>query len=148
MFKKIIILLLLLVSFASFTVQQSDIEGLRVEFKAITEDTIVAAAQSINTIDGDNTITAQAGMKFIRLRIGFKNEGSETCMFDVSNTYISTGKDSLYQFTAQESRQMEVVFLKPQKSIQRTLIYQFPKNENPKELFIEDKRYKIILKQK
>lgn len=148
MVKKVLISLLLTLSVASLTAQQSNIEGMKVEFKAITEDSIVAVAQSLHTIDGNNTITAQAGMKFVRLRIHFKNEGAETCMFDVSNTYISTEKDSLYQYTAQESGQIEAIFLKPQKSIQRTLIYQFPKNENPKELFIEDKRYKIILKQK
>ncbi|MEO7975843.1 hypothetical protein [Flavobacterium sp.] len=98
---------------------------------------------------GLTPIAAIEGMKFVKLKISMKNEGTKNCLFNFDDVYISTGQDSLYRFYGFQGYFVNSnTKIKPQREITRTVIFDFPDGMKPKEMFIEDKRYKIIEEKK
>lgn len=139
---KIIILSLLFFIVAGFK-DGNNIEGLTIKFRKISEDYM--RPDSPNGPMGSMPIEAAEGMKFVKLKLTLKNQGEKDCIFDFANVYISTEQDSLYRFL-----KFQAYFtgtktkIKPNKEIDRIVLFEFPDKASPKELFIEDKRYKII----
>lgn len=149
--KKVLLLLLLFIA-AGFAIPGNNVDGLTVEFKSITDDTIAFTDKKITMgykvgerIYTGTEVTAHKGMKFLGIRVVFKNEGVKNCEFNLKDIYLSTEQDSLYQFVTLQGWHDDNTKIKPNKKISRTLIFEFPEKAIPKELFIEDKRYKVAL---
>jgi hypothetical protein len=133
---------ILLLVITGFTVQENNVDGLSIKFRKVSEDYLKPGIPNGKYLVAP--IEASQGMKFVKLKLTLKNEGQKDCVFDFADVYISTEKDSLYRFL--EFQQYFVgtkTKIKPQKEIKRIVLFEFPEKEKPKELFIEDKRYKI-----
>ena len=135
--------------------QENNVEGLTVEFKSITYDTISFTDKKIipgfafrERIITSKDVIAPKGMIFLGLRVVFKNDGIKNCRFSLKDIYLSTEQDSLYQFVTLEGMHDFDTKIKPEKKIGRVLIFEFPEKAIPKELFIEDRRYKVLIVQK
>jgi hypothetical protein len=141
-FYKRCILLLVTFVFIGFTVQENNVDGLRIEFRKVSEDYVKPGIP--NGPYPVAMIEASEGMKFVKLKLTLKNVGKKTCVFDFADVYISTQKDSLYRFLEFQTYFVSTkTKIKPQKEIKRVILFEFPDHEKPKELFIEDKRYTI-----
>lgn len=140
---KVIALFMLFIVIAAFKIESSSIEGLQIKFRKVSEDYMRPGQPNGPIIS--MPIEAAEGMKFVKLKLTLRNEGEKDCIFDFENVYISTEQDSLYRFL-----KFQAYFtgtktkIKPKKEIDRIVLFEFPDNAKPKELFIEDKRYKII----
>jgi hypothetical protein len=140
---KMMALLMLFIIVVGFKIANSSIEGLKVKFRNISED-YMRPGQANGPL-GSFPIEAAEGMKFVKLKLSLKNEGEKDCIFDFADVYISTEQDSLYRFLKFQAYFTNTkTKIKPQKEIDRIVLFEFPDNAKPKELFIEDKRYKII----
>lgn len=140
---KMIVLFTLFIIIAAFKIENSAIDGLHIKFRKVSEDYMRPG--SPNGPLGSMPIAAAEGMKFVKLKLTLKNEGEKDCIFDFENVYISTEQDSLYRFLKfQDYFTSTKTKIKPKKEIDRIVLFEFPDNAKPKELFIEDKRYKII----
>jgi hypothetical protein len=136
----------------SFSInQESNIEGLVIKFNKVSEDYVIPGVP--NGPYGASPIVAGEGMKFVKLKITLENKGNKNCTFNFDDIYISTEQDSLYRiyifpkyfpkyFISSDAK------IKPQKEITRSIFFEFPDKMTPKELFIEDKRYKIVEEKK
>ena len=134
---KPIVSLFLLFVFSGFVNPENNVAGLTVKFRKVSEDYIVPLAGAI-------PIEAGAGMKFVKLKLTLRNEGTEDCTFNFEEVYISTEQDSLYRFFKFQGYFVKAqTRIKPKKDIDRMVIFEFPINAKPKELFIEDKKYAI-----
>ena len=133
--KKIIFLLFVLV-LTSFSKQENNVDGLALEFKKKSEDYVFGDHYS-------NLSYAKEGMKFVNLKIVFMNNGSNTCAFNLDDVFISTEKDSLYR-TFENFYNMKTK-IKPQKKKTERIIFEIPNESKPNELYIEDKKFKIII---
>jgi hypothetical protein len=139
---KIIILSIVLLIVTGFKVD-SNVEGLTIKFREISEDYMRPGPP--NGPMGSMPIEAEEGMKFVKLKLTLKNQGKKDCIFDFEDVYISTEQDSLYRFlNLQAYFTSTKTKIKPNKEIDRIVLFEFPDKATPKELFIEDKRYKII----
>ncbi|MCR4032344.1 MULTISPECIES: hypothetical protein [Flavobacterium] len=133
--------------FVSNLFSQSNVEGLTIKFKKISEDYIIPG--QANGPLGASLIEAREGMKFVKLKVTLKNEGTKNCVFNFEDVYISTEQDSLYRFHSFQGYFVSAATkIKPQKEIDRILLFEFDDKMTPKELFIEDKRYRIIQEKK
>lgn len=149
--KKIhLILSVLLIMAANFR-EENNVEGLTVKFRKVSEDYMIPGSPYDGAVRGSNgfaspmPVGTDEGMKFVKLKLTLKNEGAEDCTFDFNGVYISTEQDSLYPFLKfQDYLTGTKTKIKPNKEIKRIAIFEFPDKATPKELFIEDKRYKII----
>ena len=151
------VIALCIIVVASIKAQESNIEGLTVKFRKVSEDYVLSgpnqsSAVSQHTVGNSNNMSstsvtfADDGMKFVKLKLTLKNEGEKDCNFDFANVYISTEQDSLYGFIQlQTSFTGTKTKIKPHKEIDRIVFFDFPDKATPKELFIEDKRYRIIV---
>ena len=140
--KTFFLLSLLLLVITGFTVQENNVDGLSIKFRKISEDYLKPGKP--NGLFLVEPVEASQGMKFVKLKLTLKNEGQKDCVFDFADVYISTEKDSLYRFIEfQPYFTGTKTKIKPQKEIKRTVLFEFPEKSKPKELFIEDKRYKI-----
>ncbi|TDO71067.1 hypothetical protein EV143_11059 [Flavobacterium chryseum] len=140
---KMIVLFTLFIIIAAFKIKNSAIDGLHIKFRKVSEDYMRPG--SPNGPLGSMPIEAAEGMKFVKLKLTLKNEGEKDCIFDFENVYISTEQDSLYRFLKFQAYFTSTkTKIKPKKEIDRIVLFEFPDNAKPKELFIEDKRYKII----
>lgn len=138
-----IVLFTLFIIIAAFKIKNSAIDGLHIKFRKVSEDYMRPG--SPNGPLGSMPIEAAEGMKFVKLKLTLKNEGEKDCIFDFENVYISTEQDSLYRFLKFQAYFTSTkTKIKPKKEIDRIVLFEFPDNAKPKELFIEDKRYKII----
>ncbi|MEO8237209.1 MAG: hypothetical protein ABI793_05070 [Flavobacterium sp.] len=127
--------------------QENNVEGLTIKFKKVSEDYMIPGIP--NGPYGSMPIAANEGMKFVKLKISMTNEGNINCIFNFDDVYISTEQDSLYRFYKFQGYFVNsITKIKPQKEISRILLFEFPDKMTPKELFIEDKRYKIIVEEK
>ena len=123
--------------------QENNVDGLTIKFNKVYEDYMIPGIP--NGPYGSFPIAAIEGMKFVKLKISMKNEGAKNCLFNFDDVYISTEQDSLYRFYGFQGYFVNsTTKIKPQKEITRTAIFEFPDGMTPKEMFIEDKRYKII----
>lgn len=139
---KIIILSIVLLIVTGFKVD-SNVEGLTIKFRKISEDYMRPGQP--NGPMYSMPIEAEEGMKFIKLKLTLKNQGKKDCIFDFEDVYISTEQDSLYRFLDLQAYFTSTkTKIKPNKEIDRIVLFEFPDKATPKELFIEDKRYKII----
>lgn len=137
------VLLVVFLMIGGFNIENSNIEGLNIQFKNISEDYMRPGPA--NGPMGSMPIEASEGMKFIKLKLTLKNEGDKDCIFDFADVYISTEQDSLYRFLKFQAYFTNTkTKIKPKKEIDRIVLFEFPDKAKPKELFIEDKRYKII----
>lgn len=138
------ILSVILIALMSFNSQDYSIHGLTITFKKISEDYIRPDAP-IGPM-GSRPIEAAEGMKFVKLKLTLKNLGEKDCTFDFKDVYLSTQQDSLYRFlTFQSYFKGTKTKIKPNKELDRIILFEFPDNASPKELFIEDKRYAVKL---
>jgi hypothetical protein len=133
--------LTLLLFLSTVNAQENNVEGLTVTFTKVTEDYLEIATYNGNIVP----LEAIEGMKLVKLKLTLKNEGQKDCQFDFSSTYLSTEKDSLYPFTMYMNYNKNTIEkIKPKKKVNRVILFEFPDNATPNELFIEDKRYKVI----
>jgi hypothetical protein len=138
-----IYILTLLLFLSAVNAQENNVEGLKITFKKVSED----YASSISAGWGTPSVPIDAleGMKLVKLQLTLKNEGQKDCRFDFYDVYLSTEKDSLYRFvTFLPSLRKTTVILKPNEEIKKKILFEFPDNATPNELFIEDKKYKVI----
>ena len=151
--------LILLFSMGCLTLGNAD--GLKVTFRDVYEDDYFYHEQLMgnfplgnptptqpipnNTVSYE-TFTPSDGMKFVVLALTLENTGPKDCTFDFSEVFISTPKDSLYPMTWLRGRYSVETKIKSKKKIKRTVYFEFPKHYEPNELFIEDKRFKIVKK--
>ena len=75
--------------------------------------------------------------------------GVQTCALPIyfDDVYISTEQDSLYRFYGFDGYHAFLsskTRIKPKTEMKRLVLFEFPENKIPNELFIEDKRFKII----
>ncbi|KFF02230.1 hypothetical protein [Flavobacterium hydatis] len=140
---KITILLMLFIIVTGFKAENSSIEGLSIKFEKVSED-YMRPGDPIPLMPRI-PIEAAEGMKFVKLKLTLKNEGEKDCIFDFADVYISSEQDSLYRFVKLQAYFIDTkTKIKPKKEIYRIALFEFPDKLEPKELFIEDKRYKII----
>ncbi|TPG38475.1 DUF4352 domain-containing protein [Flavobacterium pectinovorum] len=140
---KMMALLMLFIIIAGFKIENSSIEGLNIEFRKVSED-YVRPGVPMGPM-GSTPILAADGMKFVKLKLTLRNDGEKDCVFDFEDVYISTEQDSLYRFLKFQAYFTDTkTKIKPKKEIDRIVLFEFPDNAKPKELFIEDKRYQII----
>jgi hypothetical protein len=140
---KVFFLLTILFAATSFTFQENKVEGLTIKIRKVSED-YLRPGMANGTL-AVIPIAASEGMKFVKLKLTLKNEAQTDCIFDFEDVYISTEQDSLYRFLKLQATFIGTkTKIKPQKEIKRILLFEFPDSAKPKELFIEDKRYKII----
>ena len=140
---KIYISLLIFFIINGFTIQENNVDGLIIQFRKVSEDYVKPGIPMGKR--GSSLIEASEGMKFVKLKLTLKNIGKKDCLFNFSDVYLSTQQDSLYPFL--EFQTYFVNFktkIKPNHEIKRVILFEFPINAKPKELFIEDKRYKVI----
>ena len=122
---------------------QNNVDGLTVRFIKLSEDYVYPGA-GYGRFDS-NSPSAADGMIFMNITIKMKNEGNKDCVFNLDDVYVSTEQDSLYRFYRCYTTEDNSVKIRPQKEMTRAVIVEFPDGMTPKELFIEDKRYKLIL---
>lgn len=140
-------LVLALFIIAGFTVQENSVEGLTIQFRKISESSFIPG-------EPNGTIAvfpeeASEGMKFVKLKLTLKNNGTKDCIFDFSDVYISNEQDTLYRFLKFQGYFTSTkTKIKPKKEIDRIILFEFPETSKPKELFIENKRYPIIKTEK
>lgn len=142
----LIISLVVIVSTCYISSNRSNIEGLTVKFRKVSEDYVRSGDRDYNFPYGTAMpVYADEGWKFVKLKLKLKNEGKTDCIFNFNDIYLSTEQDSLYRrlettgiSTGNETK------IKPGKEIKRTVLFEFPDKATPKELFIEDKRYAVI----
>jgi hypothetical protein len=140
---KLILLLILFIIVAGFKIENSGIEGLNIKFRKVSEDYIRPGEP--NYFTRLPIVEAAEGMKFVKLKLTLKNEGEKDCIFDFADVYISSEQDTLYRFLKFQAYFTDTkTKIKPKKEIDRIVLFEFPDKSTPKELFIEDKRYKII----
>ncbi|WP_409416333.1 hypothetical protein [Flavobacterium sp. PS2] len=140
---KIAILLILSIIITGFKAENNSIEGLSIKFKKVSED-YMRPGDPIPLMPRI-PIEAAEGMKFVKLKLTLKNEGEKDCIFDFAEVYISSEQDTLYRFLKFQAYFTDTkTKIKPKKEIDRIVLFEFPDKSTPKELFIEDKRYKII----
>lgn len=126
----------------SFTFQENNVDGLTIKFRKVSEDYLIPGIP--NGPYSSMPIGASDGMKFVKLHLTLKNESEKECLFDFNNVYISTEEDSLYIFYGFQGYFIRTkTIIKPNKEVKRIVLFEFPENAKPKELFIEDKRYLI-----
>jgi hypothetical protein len=141
---KLILSFLSVVLFSSISFsQENNVEGLTIEFIKVSEDYVY---QSYGFSNMGSGIYAIDGMKFVKIKMRLKNEGSKNCIFNFDDVYVSTEQDSLYRFYKIFKNEDNSVIIKPQKAVTKFMLVEFPDERTPKELFIEDKRYKISVK--
>lgn len=157
---KLILSFLSIVFFNSISFsQENNVDGLTIEFIKISEDYVhhpnaynisyfTSPSHIVPLPHMASEIYATDGMKFIKIKIKFKNEGNKNCIFNLDDVYVSTEQDSLYRFYKYYRDEDNSVKIKPQKEVTKVVLVQFPDESMPKELFIEDKRYKIIVEEK
>ena len=138
---KIIASTLLIFLITSFKNQENNIEGLKIKFTKVT-DVSFTNVNSSTSFNSNNFGKFPEG-NYKMLKVTLTNEGNKDCTFNFKDTYISTQKDSLYRFSFFYGYSGFKTHIKPQKEITRIAYYEFPEDENPKELFIEDKRFII-----
>lgn len=139
-----IYLLSLLTFLTGATAQENNVEGLKVTFRKVSEDYTASFSAGWGT--PSVPIDALEGMKLVKLELTLKNEGQKDCRFDFYDVYLSTEKDSLYRFvTFLPSFRKTSVIIKPNKEIKEKILFEFPDEATPNELFIEDRRYKVIV---
>jgi hypothetical protein len=136
---KVILSILLLFLLTSYTTQENNVEGLKIKFKKVTN------VYSMPKGPGAIEIFPSEGMIFKMVQLTLSNEGTKECRFNFKEVYISTQKDSLYSFSFFYGFSSSKTKINPQKKIDRIVYFEFPENENPKELFIEDKVFKIVV---
>lgn len=142
--RNIYIVLVIILALMSFSSQEHNVEGLTITFKKISEDYIRPDAP--NGPMGSRPIEAAEGMKFVKLKLTLKNQSEKECTFDFNDVYLSTQQDSLYRFlTFQSYFTGTKTKIKPNKELDRIILFEFPDTATPKELFIEDKRYSVKL---
>nr|WP_315238206.1 hypothetical protein [uncultured Flavobacterium sp.] len=129
--------------FISNLFSQNNVEGLTIRFIKLSEDYVYPGA-GYGRFDSSSPSAAD-GMIFMNISIKMKNEGNKDCVFNLDDAYVSTEQDSLYRFYRCYRIEDNSVKIRPQKEMTRAVVVQFPDKMTPKELFIEDKRYKIIL---
>jgi hypothetical protein len=155
---------LLLFLILSFTVQEYNVEGLNIEFKKVTYVSLyMYDGQSLTFGNNYSNGTANSlvitkapeipneGFIFEKLKLILTNTGKADCMFDLNNVFISTKRDSLYPFSFTDNRLLTrlgiksqtIIKIEPNKSITKTIYFEFPDNEEPKELYIENRKFKI-----
>lgn len=137
-----IIFILLVFTLTSFSKQENNVQGLTLEFKKISEDYVypfLGRGSSLKPIS-----YANEGMKYVELKVIFKNSGSNQCIFNLDDVFLSTEKDSLYRTF--ENFYNNKTKIKPQKKKTERIIFEIPNESKPNELFIEDRKFKIILK--
>ncbi|MCC9070443.1 hypothetical protein LNQ49_02335 [Flavobacterium sp. F-65] len=140
---KMTLLLMLFITTTGFKIEDSSIEGLSIKFRKISED-YMRPGEPMPLIQ-PMPIEAAEGMKFVKLKLTLKNEDKKDCIFDFADVYISSEQDSLYRFLKFQAYFIGTkTKIKPNKEIYRIALFEFPDKLEPKELFIEDKRYKII----
>lgn len=141
--RKNIILSLFVIALVSFKIPDSDVKGLKVKFRKVSENNFIPGPP--NGPLSASPIFADEGMKYVKLKLTLINESEEDCVFDFDDVYISTEQDSLYRFL-----KFQAYFtgtktkIRPHNEIDRIALFEFPEDAKPKELFIEDKRYKIV----
>ncbi len=137
---KILIVLTGLIFLTSFTQEENNVVGLDIKFRKISEDYLKPG-----TPNGPYMVMpveAAEGMKFVKLKMTFTNHGTKDCIFILADSYISTQKDSLYRaidLTGQKTK------IKPGKETKISVLYEFPDKDTPKEFFIEDRRFQIVV---
>jgi hypothetical protein len=134
---KVILPIILIFLLTSFRIQENNVDGLKIKFRK------VANVYSMPSGPGGIQMFPSEGMTFKMLKLILSNDGTKDCTFNFNDVYISTKKDSLYSFSFFYGFSNPETKIKPQKEIDRIVYFEFPEDENPKELFIEDKRYKI-----
>lgn len=137
---KIILPTLLIFLLTSFRNQENNIEGLKIKFNKVSN---VAFSDIYNKDFGSFPVGKFREGNYKMLKLTLSNEGNKDCTFNFKDTYISTQKDSLYRFSFFYGYSLFKTKIKPQKEITRIAYYEFPDNDNPKELFIEDRRFTI-----
>lgn len=143
---KLILSFLSVILFSSISFsQENNVEGLTIEFVKVSED-YVYNLSSFNAGYLGSALYAIDGMKFVKIKMRLKNEGNKNCIFNFDDVYVSTEQDSLYRFYKIFKNEDNTVKIKPQKEITKSMLVEFPDERTPKELFIEDKRYKISVK--
>lgn len=119
------------------------VDGLSVSFLGMSSNPDFMRYDRVNNTA--HQLFPHEGMVFVSLRGTYKNNGVKTCDFDLKDAYLSTEKDSLYPLYSLESRTDTKVRIKPGKQVNRVLVFEFPEKEKVKELFIEDKRFRVEL---
>ena len=143
---KLILSFLSVVLFSSISFgQENNVEGLTIEFVKVSEDYVHHIGGLGPSYPG-LALYAIDGMKYVKIKMRLKNEGSKNCIFNFDDVYVSTEQDSLYRFYKIFKNEDNTVKIKPQKEITKFMLVEFPDERTPKELFIEDKRYKISVK--
>lgn len=134
---------MLFIIVTGFKAENSSIEGLNIKFRKVSEDYMRPGVPI--PLMQPMPIEAAEGMKFVKLKLTLKNEGEKDCIFDFADVYISSEQDTLYRFLKFQAYFTDTkTKIKPKKEIDRIVLFEFPDKSTPKELFIEDKRYKII----
>ncbi len=138
----------------SFTVQEYNVEGLNIEFKKVTYVSLYMydGQRAANTLMITKTPEIpHEGFIFEKLKLILTNTGKADCIFNLNNVFISTKSDSLYPFSFTDNRLLTrlgiesqtTIKIEPNKSITKTIYFEFPDNEEPKELYIENRKFKI-----
>ena len=92
---KPILSVLLLFSIVSFTIQENNVDGLSVKFRSVSEDYLIPGIPIGPPYYSTPPIPSSEGMKFVKLKLTLKNDGSKDCLFNFDDVYISTENDSL-----------------------------------------------------
>lgn len=137
---KIILPTLLIFLLTSFRNQENDIEGLKIKFNKVSN---VAFLDIYNKDFGSFPVGKFREGNYKMLKLTLSNEGNKDCTFNFKDTYISTQKDSLYRFSFFYGYSLFKTKIKPKKEITRIAYYEFPEDDDPKDLFIEDRRFTI-----
>lgn len=159
--KKLLPLLTLLLFSYGF-ISKGSIDGLKITFRDVYEDKeflneneITNTANGISSSGIPNNITSYPllytpndGMKFVVLDMTLENTGTSDCKFDLKDIYISTEKDSLYPLLGMTGRLSTATKIKPTKKLKRSCYFEIPKNAQPNELYIEDRKIKILKENK
>ena len=161
---KIILYGLLLFLILSFTTQEYNVESLNIEFKKVTyvslymyDGQLLAYGNNYRNGTANSLMITKApeipheGFIFEKLKLILTNTGKVDCMFDLNNVFISTKSDSLYPFSFTDNRLLTrmgirsqtTITIEPNKSITKTIYFEFPDNEEPKELYIENRKFSI-----
>lgn len=135
---KVILPIILIFLLTSFKIRENNLDGLKIKIRKVTNVYSLPSRENSNW-----QIFPNDGMTFKMLKLTLSNEGNKDCTFNFKDTYISTQKDSLYRFSCFYGFSSSETKIKPHKEITRIVYFEFPESENPKELFIEDKRFKI-----
>jgi hypothetical protein len=151
---------LLLLLILGFTVQENNVDGLRIEFKKVTYVSSYSYDGTSYLEKNKNPLTLlkkerempHEGFIFEKLKLKLTNVGKTDCIFDCNHIFISTKKDSLYPFSFTDNRILTgmglntatQVKIQPNETITKTLYFEFPDDEAPNEIYIENRKFKII----